>query len=357
MDGLSEAVYGWITTNTLAHILSPTGSTALTMGSLDMGGASSQIIFECLLSDSDCVPSRETTIYEESHRLFGDSLMCYGLEEAMKRFVVVLMSIHFDEFAEIPTDLPNFCINQQYSSSTKDSWLELFPTTKAEIFGSICTTLVNETDFYTAVNQLPENFTINHIPSFNHTKCQDAMSVLLNESSCLKLFSGGDCLNSTKYPRSNAEFFAMSSFYWEFALPLNWTRDTTYQEVESAIDHYCTGQIEPSCSSCSETDCFEVSFIFKKLIDGFSFDQTNFQNIQFVSDIDGEEVSWPLGFIIDTSPELKPPAEKKEDCIWCIILVTLGCLLLVLGSTAAIIFFRKQNNRVLRREPVTKNLK
>ena len=76
-------------------------------------------------------------------------------------------------------------------------------------------------------------------------------------------FSEGDCLDPSVYPAPTGPAFAMDNYYKEFAVPLGFDlgvvgAGTTLEEAEAARDATCTRTPDPSCETCSETDCFKV---------------------------------------------------------------------------------------------------
>jgi hypothetical protein len=56
-----------------------------------MGGATSQVALEC----KDC-SGNSYTLYNNDYNLFADSLMCFGMEEQMRRFVAARIVAEID---------------------------------------------------------------------------------------------------------------------------------------------------------------------------------------------------------------------------------------------------------------------
>lgn len=91
MDGAEEAVYAWITVNYLLGRIGGAHSSAPTAAVLDLGGASTQIVFEpsALGSSAEAVAMRPGAhVYElpnlagKAHVLYQNSYLGYGLMQA-----------------------------------------------------------------------------------------------------------------------------------------------------------------------------------------------------------------------------------------------------------------------------------
>ena len=62
------------------------------MGSLDLGGASAEIAFQAVPSESPHYLTN-VTIYDRSYTLYARSYLCYGLNEARLRFLAHLIHV------------------------------------------------------------------------------------------------------------------------------------------------------------------------------------------------------------------------------------------------------------------------
>ena len=89
LTGKEEGVMGWITSNYLNGSFADGGAVnEATIGALDWGGASSQITF---LPKDPQQANMKVTLYGKVYHLFTQSSMCYGQEEALKRYHVQLI--------------------------------------------------------------------------------------------------------------------------------------------------------------------------------------------------------------------------------------------------------------------------
>ncbi|KAF8810998.1 hypothetical protein BYT27DRAFT_7090605 [Phlegmacium glaucopus] len=104
MDGREEGVYAWITANyLLGTIKADTPKDTLTYAVLDLGGASTQIVFEPMFSSADKTLEPGEHKYDlkfggKTHVLYQHSYLGYGLMHARKHvhsLVDFMASIHF----------------------------------------------------------------------------------------------------------------------------------------------------------------------------------------------------------------------------------------------------------------------
>ena len=336
LSGSDEGAFAWIGTNIITEAVIEEDRN--TTGSLDMGGASSQIAFQ---SDKGNI---EFSIYGQDYNVFSDSLLCYGLDEAMKRFVAWLALEAFDG-TDIDPNLINPCVNPGHLP--KDNWLENFPTDPKLIFGTPCTVTLNE-DFNEAIENFPGNFSFT--ASYNQTLCREALDVLLDHQDCSETFAQGSCLDNDLYPSKSGDYFAVSSYFWEFWRTLGIDgNSTSLDKVKNKVDQVCSGEIPEDCDWCSETDCFEVTYILDFLTYGYGFGEDSFERISFVEDVNGESVGWALGFMVAKSSEIEPSFSRAISGAIFALMLVFGLGMAALGSTAICVFHRKHNNRVLRR--------
>ncbi|XP_070541238.1 ectonucleoside triphosphate diphosphohydrolase 1-like [Ptychodera flava] len=107
LTGEEEGSFSWVTVNYLlgnyAKGPAPSGISSLmssattsteTVGALDMGGASLQISF--IPEDLTVVPPENTVLlrmYGEDYVLYTHSYLCYGINEALRRYLATLVQI------------------------------------------------------------------------------------------------------------------------------------------------------------------------------------------------------------------------------------------------------------------------
>jgi hypothetical protein len=105
----------------------------------------------------------------------------------------------------------------------------------------------------------------------------------------------------------------------------------------------------------SQTDCFQATYIFDIITRGYKkFDNNNFDTIFFALDINGAEVAWPLGFVVNeinrfSAAKLDKKALIQTEMFVC--LMVFGIFLLGLSLIAVRNFwgrhtaFRKMRSR------------
>ena len=116
---------------------------------------------------------------------------------------------------------------------------------KSDIFGSPCTVIPKDQVFQKALDELDEDYTFNHVPSFtNPTGCANAIDVTSHYQTCSQTFDPNLCLKESDYIgnplRRQGPYLAMSSYYWDFARTIG-IEDTSEdaQSVKFRIDQMC----------------------------------------------------------------------------------------------------------------------
>jgi guanosine-diphosphatase len=89
MDGKDEGVYAWITINYLLGLIGPSAKDGETAAVMDLGGASTQIVFEPSFPSDDLTLSPGDHVYELTlpsgkHTLYQHSHLGYGLMQARR---------------------------------------------------------------------------------------------------------------------------------------------------------------------------------------------------------------------------------------------------------------------------------
>ena len=303
LPGNEEGSLAWISGNIRLESITPTPSEKPTVGSLDMGGTGCQIAFECT---DDCSDTLDYDLYGQTYKVAGYSDTCYGLETAMQRFIISLIyQAYKDNSDAIDKDLKNPCMTYANAANPlRDDWLVSFPSTLPdllELVNSPCTTPVDK-DFVQALENFNLNFT--HVPSWvDQGTCDLANEVITTKDSCERLFGDLACFDRSRFQKPAHDFIAVSSYYWEFARLLGMENGSSgsFEDVKSKIDGVCAMSGPGDSKMFSETDCWEVSYVFQVLTDVYGFDANNFESIQFV---DGGSDSWTLGFMIDKTNDL-----------------------------------------------------
>ena len=378
LTGEEEGGFAWISINVLTdRLVPPSNGDDGVFGSLDMGGASNQFAQLPSSSSSSNMAARDTVtyrLYNRTYEIQSDSLMCYGLKEIVKRYSALLVyEDYLNDDTRNETEIVNPCINSFYNDDdegglvaktdeeeegyrkrmSRSDWIPTFPTTKEDIFSSVCTEMKDD-DFNAYLNTLEGDFEFYQSADYNEAECQLFLDVFVDKSDCDAVFAEGECLNPVDYPETPVEprFFAMASYYYSLALPIHWTDGMTQNEAMANLELLCVSE-QQTCQDCSETDCFLAKIIYTVLTKGFHFVDDEFLKLNFVNDVGGQSVEWPLGYVIDWSSNMrstKPDfeAESTERYASIIspavfaVLIGFGGVFL-LGGIAAIIALHKRN--------------
>ena len=252
----------------------------------------------------NCSDSLNFELYNERYEVFSRSDLCYGLNEAMKRYVVSLIySAYLENGKKISGELDNKCYTR--SKLLRDDWLSNFTSIKADIFDNPCTTHLADQDFVSAIEQLQPDFRFVHRRAgSNASDCRESAEFFTDPELCQNLFGEQNCIRfdpeSANTPDLPA-YYAMSSYYWEFFRYMNTTSsNVTYEFARNRIEELCDPDFTTTEVFYSQTDCFQSIYIFDVITRGYkAFDETNFNTIFFALDINGMEVSWALGFFVN----------------------------------------------------------
>ncbi|TRY67603.1 hypothetical protein TCAL_05182 [Tigriopus californicus] len=347
LSGSDESLFSWLSVNVLSGTIlgSPKGLSGNeqieTAGALDMGGGSLEVAFNCV---DGCDQTEALGAFNQNFTIWSSKSSCYGLKEAMGRFMASAIFQAFQGTDNLTDSLiPNPCVNKHFNQ-LKDTWLSDFPTEKSDIFANNCTHILDP-EFLNWLDSMPDDFEFHFDDSYDEMKCDQILEPFTNFTTCQEIF-GQDCLNPMEFLMPNDIFYGISSFYYNFRSPLNLEESSDYDTVMNKIKAVC--QDPQSCDTCSKTDCFEVSYIFKVLTDGLSFNEDNFGNLKFVDQIEGSQVSWTLGYATVRSQEIGvPQGEGLISTSIFAIWLGFGVALTLLGCLGLYVFQRKMRNLTL----------
>ncbi|KAM3873455.1 ectonucleoside triphosphate diphosphohydrolase 3 [Diretmus argenteus] len=296
ISGEEEGLYGWITVNYLmGNFLEKTfwntyvrPEMAKTVGSMDLGGASTQIAF-AVPDDFTGPDYMQVKLYGYPYNVYTHSFLCYGKNEAEK---VVL-----DKIVKASADLTfveNPCYPEGFNTTMKAS----------QIYETQC---IKQPRNY---NPDQEIFMVG-IPDSD--KCGRIVQSVFDLETC----SGGNCsFNGVQQPPVTGEYMAYAGFFYTArALLLNGTSDldvfnttvktfchthwTVLREQRKWIsDRYLKGY------------CFSAHYVFTMLTDGYKFSKETWKNIDFKLQVAGTSVGWSLGYMLSMSNMI--PSEAKE---------------------------------------------
>jgi len=334
IDGVDEAVYGWITVN--GDALTGNGSVP-EVGSLDWGGASSQITFpmchahahaevhadaendeeEPSVDDSPSVAGNRTTeepstdgfqsvsVYNKSHDIYSVSHMCYGQEEALKRYLVSLI---YEEYSK-----HRYLSRRFYSPCQPKGYVPMKATVR-DLYTK-CTQLKDD-DFNVLMSKnLPQVLTF--VGTGNQSLCQAMIDEQFDPETCAQTYLNDKttCFDARKVakPSDNPDLkFRAFSTYWYlveiFKIPASEaeTLDSlsiSLERFDNITEEICASRKLTLLASWGSPDrvhnsCFRAMFMRKLLVDGYGLDSDWKEKIEFVSRVGGVSVGWTKGYMI-----------------------------------------------------------
>jgi len=276
ISGIQEGIFGWITVNYLLKNLEK--QSGVTVGALDLGGASMQITFLSSLQTENSI--NITFSSQLSFNLYTYSFLNYGLEESQERLNNLLYS----------QQKLSYINNPCFPSGYKDS-------------------LVNGTG--------------------NYIMCSESIIQLLNLSvSCQNCSINGIYIPNIP---SNMKFYAFSGFFYVYQF-FNLASDDPLSSLENATKQFCQLNWETITHDyLNKTEflnsmCFRGTYVYLLLVNGFKFDP-NKKNIEFLFNMNDTEISWTLGAMLLESDQLSfdycrfftdfRECYKYLKCGWC----------------------------------------
>ncbi|KAF5402299.1 Ectonucleoside triphosphate diphosphohydrolase [Paragonimus heterotremus] len=311
LSGSEEGLFGWVSVNNILGTVTEETQLAPedTVGSLDLGGASTQISFVAKTEP----PSREASMDYYPLKLFGrqytvysHSFLCYGKNEFEKRIQGSIIGTNTNASIENPCLLKGYKIN----------------ASAATIYDSPCITGTYAESIFTEKLSKPaglESFTF--VGTGSPNTCRDVVK---------KQFKTGNCtiqpcsFNGVHQPQVTGVFRAYSGFSYAMAhlFPQKVT-GFTKSEIENSVYKFCN---KTWSEVANETDPKQLEFVYNFCYDGIYILEllTNFgfktdeswKAITFGAKINDQSVSWALGYMLDQSgflPSESPKVSSKRS--------------------------------------------
>ncbi|XP_068592516.1 ectonucleoside triphosphate diphosphohydrolase 3 [Cebidichthys violaceus] len=296
ITGQEEGLYGWITVNYLkgnfleknlwniyAH---PEGEK--TVGSMDLGGASTQIAFA--VQDDVWGPDYlHVKLYGYPYNVYTHSFLCYGKNEAEKRILDKIVKESSD-----PSYINNPCFAEGDNVTMK----------ARDIYDTECTTKPND------YNPDQELFMVG---TSNSDKCSSIVKSIFDLKTC----SSSQCsFNGVQQPSVTGDFMAYAGFYYTArALGLNETSDL--DQFSGSIRKFCDSHwtvLKAEKNWISDkylrTYCYAGHYVVTMLVDGYKFDKETWKKIDFQRQVKKTSIGWSLGYMLSMSNMI--PSEVKE---------------------------------------------
>ncbi|MBN3299947.1 ectonucleoside triphosphate diphosphohydrolase 3 [Amia ocellicauda] len=304
ISGEEEGLYGWVTANYLmGNFLEknlwntwvrPHG--AETIGSLDLGGASTQIAFAPAPPETPSSPGEDFSpvrynrvmLYGYAYEVYTHSYTCYGKNEAEKQ-VLATLAQRSTAYIENP------CFPQDYESQIP----------AREIFGSLCTAA-----------KRPANYNPKKLISFIGTGdpalCRAVVRSIFNFSSCE---GKKECsFNGVYQPALTGNFVAYAGFYYTTDF-LRLNGSFSLEKFNSTMWSFCSQKWKHLQAKYAKKEsylrgyCFSANYIYSLLVDGYKFNSQTWNNIQFRKEVNENSIAWSLGYMLTLSNMV--PAEAK----------------------------------------------
>ena len=323
ISGEEEAIYGWAGANfVLGSLLkSSEGSGTvmnpeLTYGTLELGGASSQIAF--YQNNEDIMSNLfKLHIGQGKHwNVYAHSFLYFGINEAWNRMGAYLATIGIG-INSIPSKVQNPCLAGGMSTSFESTiyFSEGYESFQIGANGN---------------KKLYQTKLINDSPTGNFDECSTVVTNLIHKryNTWCNFAHQDDCsFNGVYQPKlpsqseSFGEFLALSEYYDVFNF-LNIPNRSSLQTLQQATMNLCamSGEdLNKFNNGRLDSDdllkmCFNSVFAFQLLHFGFGFQMND--NITAADVVNGHKVGWALGsmlYEINTLPwEYLPKNEEFQ---------------------------------------------
>lgn len=317
INGSEEGTFAWITVNYLSERLGLKHDSQmfhvindLTVGALDLGGASTQITF---VPETDTkIPSNFSLsfpLYGHNVKVYTHSFPCYGVNEIIRRYKANLVKNHLGNSSVINS--PCWLKDSVHNDSASD------------LFMSPCT---KDTRYLT---QKEYQF----VGTGNLQECQKNIESLFSYTKC----SYQHCsFNNVFQPLlKNVTFLAFSAYYWTMkSLNLTQTTDTfTLENFTSVADSWCNKTWEEALlvpdlnNTIKKRLCAEAIYVKTLLSQGLQFTSDKWNLLHFNNSVSGSDLGWALGFMIYTSNSIA--SETAKDILSVTTYVLLGILFVI----------------------------
>ncbi|KAK1795128.1 hypothetical protein P4O66_010308 [Electrophorus voltai] len=297
ISGQEEGLYGWITVNYLmGNFLEKNiwnawvhAHGARTQGSLDLGGASTQIAFAAPdnTRGKDLV---QVALYGYEYNIYTHSFLCYGKNEAEKKVLAELAKKSSNW-----SHINHPCYPAGYNITMKAS----------DVFGSECTKSQAP-----AQNGPERNITF--VGQSDPAMCKRLVRRIFDLNSC---HGKENCSFEGVYqPPVTGDFMAYAGFY-HTAKALNVSGSNSLEKFNATMRSVCSMDWKTLKNSYKlpevhlKSVCYSANYVHTLLVDGYKFNSDNWENLNFKKEINNTSIAWSLGYMLAQSNMI--PAEAK----------------------------------------------
>ncbi|XP_015245012.1 PREDICTED: ectonucleoside triphosphate diphosphohydrolase 3 isoform X2 [Cyprinodon variegatus] len=295
ITGQEEGLYGWITVNYLKGnfleknmwntYVRPNG--AETFGSMDLGGASTQIAFQ--VQEKGQGPDYMLVkLYGYPYTIYTHSFLCYGKNEADKRVL--------DKIIKESSD-PAYIINPCYPDGFN------YTMSASAIYDTECT-------------MKPKNYKPDlqffMVGKSDSKKCGEIVKSIFDFKNCSSKMCS---FNGVEQPPVTGEFMAYAGFFY-IARALGMNGTSKLEEFNISVGNFCQTywtELKTKHPKIHEkflkTYCFASHYVLTLLADGYKFDEETWKNIHFEKTVKETNIGWSLGYMLSMSNMI--PSEVK----------------------------------------------
>ncbi|KAM3173426.1 hypothetical protein ACTXT7_012529 [Hymenolepis weldensis] len=338
MSGRDEGIYAFITVNYLLGKFGNRQSSPVdqlqTVGSLDLGGASTQIAF---VSEDVNAPYTSTRgLFGNDYTIYSYSYLCYGKSAAEKRVWAQIIVSNSDA-TNFQKSIENPCLNMG-----KNITIETAP-----IFDDQCVTGMYASDLVgsalTKPAGLPDNIAFHG--TGDPDKCREFVRMMFPCKTC----SQTPCMFGDIYrPELRGNFFAFSGFTYSAKFFGVYNTSTTRTSYRAAVDNFCKlpyADVKnmPGYDKYSYIYCFDGAYI-ETLLVGYGFEESeSWKKITFVDKVNNAVVSWAMGYTIDATGmiESASPQIQLTTNAFIASVVSLSIIFVILLGLLLYILLRK----------------
>eukprot|EP01119_Soliformovum_irregulare_P013408 TRINITY_DN3557_c0_g1_i1.p1 TRINITY_DN3557_c0_g1~~TRINITY_DN3557_c0_g1_i1.p1 ORF type:complete len:552 (-),score=99.89 TRINITY_DN3557_c0_g1_i1:723-2252(-) len=282
MSGTAEGLFGWVTTNALLHRFA--GDRNQTVGALDLGGASTQIVFE---TTERIVDGGTSLIFSDALRynLYSHSFLGFGNDQASQKVILNLIQ-------DIPagSNVMHPCLPLGYNTTFTDASNQTW-----QLFGA--------SSFSDCYNL--------------------AIAILGKDQPCVIPPCSFDGVYMPTI-QQNRIFYGFNGFFFLTKF-LNLSSNVDIETIKSATEEFCDMTWEEinvhhsGNNQFLQTYCFLGTWAVTLLHDGYGFNLNSTQVITH-GEIDGVQLGWTYGAMLFEADlvEWEQMCSAYSDCGSCL---------------------------------------
>ncbi|KAK7887182.1 hypothetical protein WMY93_026803 [Mugilogobius chulae] len=295
ISGQEEGLYGWITVNYIMEnffeknmwnkYVRPEGGQ--TFGSMDLGGASTQIAFSVgqNLTGEDFL---HVKLYGYTYNVYTHSFLCYGKSEAEKKVLDKIV-----QQSSNPDLILNPCYPNGFNATVKAS----------DIYDTTCTNIPGK------YNMDQEFFMVG---AGDSEDCKKFVRMIFDFKTCT---SDHCSFNGVEQPPVTGEYMAYAGYFFT-ARAIGGSEDLdTFKAAVAKFCHTPWTQLKKEKTWISDrylkTYCTAGHYIVSLLTEGYKFNKDTWTNIHFEKEIKKTSIGWSLGYMLSLSNMI--PSDVKQN--------------------------------------------